>query len=102
MVRLMVQSAYRQADEDSLAAVAAKGQQEISLISSAIVMKESPVRVKGGCRHQVDGTAGLPSAPEMPLCAQPLCLVPFTDIRRRLRSGQVATEGICKRLNGIV
>src|SRR6266446_3292330 len=23
-------------------------------------------RVKGGCRHQVDGTAGLPSAPEMP------------------------------------
>src|SRR6266852_5086680 len=26
------------------------------------------LRVKGGCRRQADGTAGLPSAPEMP-CA---------------------------------
>ena len=41
----MVRSAYRQADEVSLAAVAPEGRQEISLISIAIVAEESPVRV---------------------------------------------------------
>ena len=38
--------------------------------------------VKGGCRHQVDGTAGLPSAPEMPCAPRQLRLVPTRDVRR--------------------
>ena len=32
--------------------------------------------VTGGCRRQVDGTAGLPSAPEMPCAPGSLRLVP--------------------------
>ena len=38
-----------------------------------------PLRVKGGCRRQVDGTAGLPSAPEMPCARRQLRLVPQAD-----------------------
>ena len=37
---------------------------------------EDSFRVKGGCRRQVDGTAGLPSAPEMPCAPRQLRLVP--------------------------
>jgi hypothetical protein len=37
------------------------------------------VRVKGGGRGQVDGTAGLPSAPEMPSVFGQLRLVPEPD-----------------------
>jgi hypothetical protein len=36
--------------------------------------------VKGGCRRQVDGRAGLPSAPEMPCVPSQLRLVPFPDL----------------------
>jgi hypothetical protein len=35
--------------------------------------------VKGGCRRQVDGTAGLPSAPEMPCAPRQLRLVPQAE-----------------------
>ena len=35
-----------------------------------------PRWVKGGCRRQVDGTAGLPLAPEVPLAPRQLGLVP--------------------------
>ena len=28
--------------------------------------KSDPIRVRGRCRRQVDGTVGLPRAPEMP------------------------------------
>jgi len=35
--------------------------------------------VKGGCRRQVDGTAGMPSAPEMPCARKQLRLVPRAD-----------------------
>jgi hypothetical protein len=34
------------------------------------------LRVKGGCRRQVDGAAGLRSAPEMPCAPRQLRLVP--------------------------
>jgi hypothetical protein len=37
---------------------------------------ELPLRVKGGCRRQVDGAAGLRSAPEMPCAPRQLRLVP--------------------------
>ena len=40
-----------------------------------------PLRVKGGCRRQVDGTAGLPSAPEMPCARRQLRLVPKAEVR---------------------
>jgi hypothetical protein len=40
-----------------------------------------PLWVKGGCRRQVDGTAGLPSAPEMPCAPRQLRLVPEAEIR---------------------
>jgi hypothetical protein len=40
----------------------------------------SPLWVKGGCRRQVDGTSGLPSAPEMPCAPRQLRLVPQTDL----------------------
>ena len=36
--------------------------------------------VKGGCRRQVDGTAGLPSAPEMPCAPRQLRLAPNIGI----------------------
>ena len=39
--------------------------------------------VKGGCGLQVDGTAGLPSAPEMPCAARQLSLVPQADLLYR-------------------
>ena len=41
-------------------------------------------RVKGGCRRQVDGTAGPPSAPEMPFAPRQLRLVPRAVIQPRL------------------
>jgi len=37
-------------------------------------------QVSGGCRRQVDGTAGLPSAPEMPCAPRQLRLVPLPDL----------------------
>ena len=37
--------------------------------------------VKGGYRRQVDGTAGLPSTPEMPCASWQLRLVPSPDPR---------------------
>jgi hypothetical protein len=43
-----------------------------------------PVGVKGGCSGQVDGTAGLPPAPEMPRAPRQLRLVPDSDTRSRL------------------
>src|SRR5882762_5846906 len=36
--------------------------------------------VKGGCRRQVDGTAGLPSSPDMPSAPRQLGLVPIPDL----------------------
>ena len=41
-----------------------------------------PVSAKGGCPRQADGTAGLPSAPEMPCAPKWLRLVPTRDILR--------------------
>jgi len=38
-----------------------------------------PLWVKGGCRSQVDGTPGLPSAPEMRCAPGHLRLVPIAD-----------------------
>jgi hypothetical protein len=43
---------------------------------------KSLVWVKGGCHRQADGTAGLPSAPEMPSASRQLRLVPIADVRR--------------------
>jgi hypothetical protein len=37
---------------------------------------ELPLRVNGGCRRQVDCTAGLPSTPEMPCAPRQLRFVP--------------------------
>jgi hypothetical protein len=38
------------------------------------------IGVRGGCRRQVDGTARLPSATEIPCAPRQLRLVPGTDI----------------------
>jgi hypothetical protein len=38
-----------------------------------------PVWFTGGCRQEVDGTAGLPSAPEIPCASRQLRLVPCVD-----------------------
>jgi hypothetical protein len=38
-----------------------------------------PLRVKGGCGRQADGTAGLPPAPEIPRAARHLRFVPKPD-----------------------
>jgi len=62
---LMVRSAYRKADEFSLAAVAPKGRQEISLISIAIAMEESPVRVK---LRRPSATRAMPVSPQRRKC----------------------------------
>jgi hypothetical protein len=49
-----------------------RGNRSFSWASAAPRWNADPVlalrrlRVKGGCRHQLDDTAGLPSAPEMP------------------------------------
>ena len=53
----------------------------------------SPFRVTGGCRRQVDGTAGLPSAPEMPGALRQLRLVPEADLSPSCRGalGQLLT-----------
>jgi hypothetical protein len=42
--------------------------------------RSRPKWVTGGCRRQVDGTAGLPSAPEMPCAPRQLRLVPIADV----------------------
>jgi hypothetical protein len=39
---------------------------------------------KGGCRRQVDGTAGLPSAPEIAACAKAVTLGAMSRPRLRL------------------
>jgi len=44
---------------------------------------ELSVWVRGGCRHRFNGTAGLPSAPEMPCAPLQLRLVPQPDLHRR-------------------
>src|ERR1700747_3327490 len=41
--------------------------------------------VKGGCHPEVDGTAGLPSAPEMPCAPRQLRLVPQAVISLHAR-----------------
>jgi hypothetical protein len=46
---------------------------------------------KGGCRRRVDGTAGLPSAPEMPYAPRQLRLVPDSDTRSRLKCAPTVT-----------
>ena len=45
-----------------------------------VVCREGQLRVTGGCHRQVDGTAGLPSVPEMPCAPRQLRLVPLPDI----------------------
>jgi hypothetical protein len=42
----------------------------------------SQLRVKGGCRRQAGGTAGLPPAPEMPCAPRQLRLVPQNEPAR--------------------
>jgi hypothetical protein len=50
--------------------------------SGAIQIEDGEGRlwVRGGCRCQVDGTAGLPSAPEMPCAPGQLRLVPKSEV----------------------
>jgi hypothetical protein len=43
---------------------------------------ERRLGVKGGCRRQVDGTAGLFSTPEMPGAPRQLRLVPLAVVKR--------------------
>src|SRR5271169_7218746 len=40
------------------------------------------LRGRGGCCRQADGTAGLPSDPEMPCAPRQLRLVPVADVHR--------------------
>src|SRR4029077_6508157 len=61
-----------------------------------------PDSTKGGCRRQVDGTVGLPSAPEMPCAPGQLHLVPQAVISLHARGpdpqvlGSVDTDdGLC-------
>jgi hypothetical protein len=49
-------------------------------------------RVRGGCRRQVDGTAGLPSIPEMSSALGQLRLVPKPDHSRIL---PVSNDAVC-------
>jgi hypothetical protein len=60
----------------------------------------SPFRVTGGCRRQVDGTAGLPSAPEMPGALRQLRLVPEADLSPSCRGalGQLLTISEAKEI----
>jgi len=57
-----------------------------------------PLRVKGGCGRQVDGTAGLPSASEMPCAPSQLRLVPRTDkaLSPRCTSRSASKEAVSK------
>ena len=47
--------------------------------------REGQLWVKGGCRCQVDGTAGLPSVPELSCAPKQLRLVPKPQIRPMAR-----------------
>src|SRR5439155_3035782 len=51
-----------------------------SLLMQADADPQCPEGVTGGCRRQADGTAGLPSAPEMPSAPRQLRLVPRVEV----------------------
>ena len=55
-------------------------------------MSVGPLRVTGGCRRQVDGTAGPPSAPELPSALRQLRLVPGAAVRRSASEQRVSTH----------
>jgi hypothetical protein len=47
---------------------------------------EVPLRVKGGCGRQADGTTGLLPAPEMPLAFRDLCFGPEPQVIQLIAS----------------
>jgi hypothetical protein len=57
----------------------AAGRREIGTPVFYGMLASAVMGVKGGCRRQADGAAGLPSAPEMPCAPRLLRLVPLPD-----------------------
>jgi hypothetical protein len=62
-----------------------------------VVVSLGPNWVKGGCRRQVDGTAGLPSAPEMPCASRQARLVPIPDLMLEV---QLVDRGMANSVRG--
>ena len=63
-------------------------------IGTVTGLSAGPQRVKGGCRRQVDCTAGLPSAPEMPCAPRQLRFVPQADVTPLQKSGGQSTRPV--------